>query len=435
MKELHVVKAKGKRKVLIHLKAENVRENVFEDADGKLIDSQHSLISMFLPPTVKAFYKQMEEELDALCGPRYSRGSEVKRWASQKGSIVLGNQQVAIEKPRVRNLELNKEVPLYTYARFQDPKIFDQAIFEQGLKHVSQRDYEKGLPTISASFGVKKSSVSRRWIKSTKKQVEKLLNRDLRPLKIVAVFIDGKRFSKLGVVIALGVGEDGRKHVLGIYQSSTENSAACLALLNELEKRGLPERGLLFVVDGGSGINKALNEKYEVENPECRRAIRIRCHIHKWNNIRDVLDAKGQAESAPLFWAMRDAKDMGVAKACSDSLETVLKKHNQSALASYDEAKDDLLMIHRLGIGAQLRKFFSTTNPIESLNSLLEEDMRRVKHWQSSEHFQRWTATACLNNEKRMRRIRGFQRLPALVVRLQELCCVEQSLDNKVVAA
>ena len=128
--------------------------------------------------------------------------------------------------------------------------------------------------------------------------------------------------------------------MLGIYQSSTENSAACLALLNELEKRGLPECNLLFVVDGGSSINKALNEKYEVENAERRRAIRIRCHIHKWNNIRD---AKGQAEAAPLFWAMRDARDMGVAKACSDSLETVLKKHNQSALASYHEAKDPLV--------------------------------------------------------------------------------------------
>ena len=107
---------------------------------------------------------------------------------------------------------------------------------------------------------------------------------------------------------------------------------------------------------------------------------------------------------------------------CSNALERVLGRLNASALASYLEAKDDLIGIHRLGLSVQLRTFFSTTNPIESLNSLLEEDLRRVKRWRDSAHFQRWLATACLNNEKRMRRIRGYRALPALVVRLQSLC-------------
>ena len=73
-----------------------------------------------------------------------------------------------------------------------------------------------------------KSTVSRAWVKGTKKQLERLLTRNLKDLQLVAVFIDGKRFAKLGVVVALGVGADGKKHVLGIYESSTENSAAWL---------------------------------------------------------------------------------------------------------------------------------------------------------------------------------------------------------------
>jgi transposase-like protein len=322
-----------------------------------------------------------------------------------------------------------------TYARFQDPGRFDAAVFQEGIKHVSQRDYEKGLPKIAASFGVSKSSVSRSWINSTKKQVEKLLNRDLSSLNIVAVFIDGKRFAKLGVVIALGVGQDGKKHVLGIYQSSTENSTACLNLLEDLERRGLPERDLLFIVDGGSGLNKALELKYEIHNPANRRAYRVRCFVHKWRNISDVLDEKGRDEAQPLFWAIRDARDMTVAKTCSDALEACLGKHNQSALASFLEAKEDLLALHRLQISGNLRKFFSTTNPIESLNSLLEEDLRRVKRWRNSDHFQRWLATACLQNEKRMRKIRGHSGLPALIVRLQELCRTHEAVDKESTAA
>jgi putative transposase len=433
MSELHVVKGRGKRKILKPVSAKQIENNLIEGKDGIALDSQHLLISMLLPPAVKAFFGELESEVEALCGRRHSQGTGAQRWGTQAGSIILGNQRVSIEKPRVR--QDGREVPLTSYARFQDPSVFDAQVFEQGLKHVSQRNYEKGLPQIAASFGVSKSAVSKSWVKSTKKQVATLLNRNLAPLDIVAVFIDGKRFSKLGVIVALGVGSDGKKTVLGIYQSSTENSAACTALLEDLERRGLPERDLLFVVDGGSGLNKALNMKYQIDDPKNRRAYRVRCFIHKWRNIEDVLDEKGTQEAAPLFWAIRDARDMIAAKACSDSLEACLKRHNVSALNSYLEAKDDLLAIHRLQIGAQLKKFFSSSNPIESLNSLLEEDTRRVKRWKDSEHFQRWLATACLHNEKRMRKIRGFRALPALKIRLQEVCIREQAVDTKGAAA
>jgi transposase-like protein len=435
MTQVHIVQTKGKRKILKRLKPSEIKNNLIEGFDGRMLDSQHELISMLLPPAVKAFFVELESEVTVLCGNRYSQGTPMQRWGSQPGSITMGNQHVAIGKPRVRDEATGQEVPLVTYARFQDPSRFDATVFQDGIKHVSQRDYEKGLPKIAASFGVSKSTVSRSWIKTTTKQVEKLLKRDIGGFNIVAVFIDGKRFAKRGVVVALGVGADGRKHVLGIYQSSTENSAACTALLADLEQRGLPTEKLLFVVDGGSGLNKALEDKYQVANPEKRRAYRLRCYIHKWHNLSDVLDENGRNEAASLFWAMRDAKDMIAAKACSDALEACLRKHNVSALNSYLEAKDDLLAIHRLQLSKRLKTFFSTTNPIESLNFLLEEDLRRVKRWHNSEQFQRWLATACLQNEKRMHRISGYSGMPALIVRLSELCCHQEIVDNNTVAA
>lgn len=55
---------------------------------------------------------------------------------------------------------------------------------------------------------------------------------------------------------------NGKKYVLGMYQASSENHQSCLTLLNDLENRGVPTDGLLFIVDGGSGLNKALNLKY-----------------------------------------------------------------------------------------------------------------------------------------------------------------------------
>jgi transposase-like protein len=406
------------RKPLRHAKKADILENRFENLEGP-IESQHLLISTLLPPAVKAFLAECEKEVNALCGDRYRHGKTNHRWGSQNGSIILGNQHVALEVPRVRSKD-GIEITLQNYQDFQDPKLFDQAVFTEGIKKVSQRDYEKGVQKIANSFGFRKSSVSRKWIKATAKKIEDLQKRSLKEMDIRAVFIDGKRFSKHGVIIALGVASDGKKYVLGIYQADTENSKSCIELLNDLQARGLPEEGLLFVVDGGSGLNKALEEKYLVHKKKERRAIRVRCFVHKWRNIEKAL-GEASHKATGLYWAIRDAKDLSEAKVLCDRLESVLRDLNLSALESFREAKEDLLVIHELKLPRELRNFFSTTNPIESLNSLIEEDMRRVKHWKNSEHFQRWCATYCLASEKKMRKVRGFRNLPGLWVLLRKL--------------
>ena len=417
----NVLKAVRKinRKPLKHARVKDVLEDKFEGIDEKPIDTQHLLISTLLPPAVKAFIQECEREVDRLCGPRYTHGKTNHRWGNQKGSVIMANQQIAIEKPRVRSKD-GGEIELQTYKDFQDPRLFDQAVFTEGLKRVSQRDYEKGVSKIANSFGFKKSSVSRRWIKATAKSLEKLQSRSLKEMDIRAVFIDGKRFSKYGVIVALGVSSEGRKFILGIYQADSENGDSCLELLNDLERRGLPSVGLLFIVDGGSGLNRALDEKYLCHDRKRRRAIRIRCHVHKWRNIEKALGDDAH-KACGLFWALRDAKDMAEAKVISEKLESVLGQVNVSALHSYQEAKEDLLAIHELKLSRQIKRLFSTTNPIENVNSLLEEDMRRVKRWRDSAHFQRWLATYCLNSEKRMRRVRGHNGLPGLWVLLRTL--------------
>lgn len=412
------VAGKSKRKPLKHALKTDILENRFENTQGP-INTQHLLISTLLPPAVKMFIEELEKEVGKLCGDRYLHTADPHhRWGSQKGSIVLGNQHVAIERPRVRNAVTGKEAKLKTYEDFQDTRLFEQQVFAEGMKKVSQRDYEKGLSTIASSFGFKKSSVSRKWIKSTAKKLDELQERSLKELNIRAVFIDGKRFHKQGVIIALGVGASGKKYVLGIYQASSENHQSCLNLLNSLEKRGLPSSGLLFVVDGGSGLNKALELKYDVHDKQRRRAIRIRCHVHKWWNLEKSLGDEAH-KAKGLYWALRDAEGMVEAKTISDRLESVLRNTNISALNSYLEAKVDLLAIHELKLSKNLKRLFSTTNPIESLNSLVEEDMRRVKKWTDSAHFQRWLATYCLNSETKMRRVKGHNALPGLWVELR----------------
>lgn len=432
MLKLKVYQGKVNRRKTVPVKHHEARLGKWQDFDGNPIDSKHLLISMLLPPAVKEFLREVEAEVDDLCGSRYHHGSENQRWGRQSGSITLANQKVRIQRPRVRNAATKQEVSLRKYKEFQQPDLFDEQVFTEGLKKVSQRDFKKGLPKIAASFGFTKSSVSRRWISATEKKLTEMNTRDLGKLGIIAVLIDGKRFGPRGVVIAMGIGADGRKWVLGIYECNTENSSACQELLRSLESRGLKNRELLFVVDGGSGLNKALEERYEVDNPKNRRAVRVRCHIHKWRNIEPNIPEEVKSKAAGLFWGMREAQQYDVAVGCADALEELLGKSNQSALKSFQEARDDLLILHRLRITGSLRRFLSTTNGIESLNYIAEEDLRRVKKWKDSSHFQRWLATSCMSGEKRMRRVKGFKGIPGLQAALGNLCTHEnaENLDR-----
>jgi hypothetical protein len=166
------------RKPLKHAKKSDILENKFENLEGP-IETQHLLISTLLPPAVKAFLAECETEVNKLCGDRYKHGKANHRWGSQNGSIILGNQQVALEVPRVRQKD-GREIVLQNYQDFQDPKLFDQAVFTEGIKKVSQRDYEKGVTKIASSFGFKKSSVSRKWVKTTAKKIEDLQKRSLK---------------------------------------------------------------------------------------------------------------------------------------------------------------------------------------------------------------------------------------------------------------
>lgn len=425
MRTVNVHRIKGNRKNLRHITRAEVGQERWHWMDGTPIDSEQMVLSALLPANVKEFLRRAELEVEALCGARGRHTDHLpSRWASQRGSIFLGGQKVAVERPRVRDTAAGGEVEIPIYKRFQDPSVFERAVFVEGIKRVSQRDYRKGIPQVAGAFGFSKGSVSAAWIRASEKKFTELMSRDLKGLGIVAVFIDGKRFRSHGVVVALGVASSGRKYVLGIYEADTENETACLGLLGDLEARGVPRVGVLFVVDGGGGLNKALESKYAIQDPKKREAVRLRCHNHKWANIEGHLKKaeRSTIEAHSLFQAMRRAPTLSEATAHADSLEALLRHQNLSAMRSFQEAREDLLIIHRLELNPDLRRVFSTTNPIESLNSITEEDMRRVKRWRNSAHFQRWCATMSLNAEKRMKRIRGHRGLAALRQRLLGLC-------------
>jgi hypothetical protein len=79
-----------------------------------------------------------------------------------------------------------------------------------------------------------------------------------------------------------------------------------------------------------------------------------------------------------------------------------------------DEGLEETLTLHRLGVFRELGTSLKTTTALESIHARVESRVAKVDHWRNSEQKQRWLATALLDLEPRLRRIKNFRALPLL---------------------
>jgi putative transposase len=127
---------------------------------------------------------------------------------------------------------------------------------------ISTRKYARSLeplPPEAQERSTSKSSVSRRYVAMTAKQMTTWLTAPLGDRHFPIVMIDGIILGDHTVLIALGIDNEGKKQVLGLREGDTENSRVAKALLRDLADRGLdPERARLFVIDGAKALSSAI---------------------------------------------------------------------------------------------------------------------------------------------------------------------------------
>ncbi len=164
--------------------------------------SRISLIQMLIPIGLSAVAEELQREVALLAGERYSREGDMVRWGSNAGSVFLGDQKVSIKVPRVMNGSSGKSVPLESYRALHDAGGIDEIAFQRVLSGKSMGKYEKAARSVPQTFGIKKSSISQKFIRATGKQLEKILHRSLKEKDIIAIFIDGKKFAGNQIIAA-----------------------------------------------------------------------------------------------------------------------------------------------------------------------------------------------------------------------------------------
>ena len=361
-------------------------------------------------------------EAAQIVGPKgkHVEGRTHHHWGTGLTPLCFGGRNVSVAHPRVRVRGKGRggEVQLPTIEALRESDPLSARVVEQIALGVSTRGYERSLEPIDESVearGTSKSNASRALIEATTEKLAAFVSRKLDAVDLVAMFIDGIEFAGHAVVIALGVTIDGTKEPLGIWAGSTENSTVATALLSDLVDRGLRvEDSMLFVIDGGKAIRKALRDVFG------DRAVVQRCQVHKARNVREHLP---ESRRAYVARQMRDAYASTTAATAKKKLlqlaSWLASNGEDSAAASLREGLDETLTVLRLALPPTLRRTFATTNGIENMNGSLRRIARNVKRWKNEKMILRWVALGIAEAQRGFRRVKGHINMPSLVAALR----------------
>jgi putative transposase len=368
----------------------------------------------------------MEEEVRELVGERSRPNSERKanRWGKERGYCVVMGQKVPIQRPRVRTTD--REVRLGSYELFHRGEPLTETVWEKLMLGLSTRNYGRAVREFTEAYGLEKSAVSEHFIEASRIKLKALMERRFEKQQFCALLIDATPFEGQQMVVAMGIGQDGRKTVLGIRQGATENATVVGELLGDLVERGLDfTRPRLYVLDGGKALPRA------VKDHAGDAALIQRCQVHKRRNVLDHLTEEHKPLVAARLNAAYAIEDYDAAKVALKKLHRELMDLNPSAARSLEEGMEETLTVHRLQLPPQLRQTLASTNLIESAFSVVERVCMNVKRWHSGDQRERWVGSGLLVAEKQFRRVRGYKLIPSLLRQLEAMTPSKNAVASK----
>jgi putative transposase len=393
-----------------------------QEALGELVGAaREGLLALSVSVGLGVVHSLMEAEVDEVVGPKgkWNRERTAKRHGHERGSMTLGGRRVEVSRPRMRTADDEHELPVQSYEYFADRDPLTRAVMDRVLAGVSTRKFAQvgepvGEEVEQESSATSKSTVSALFIERTRTALGELMSRRLDDVRLAVMMLDGMEIAERTHVVALGITTEGVKIPLGLWEGSTENATLARTLLADLVDRGLdPEQAILFVIDGGKAIRRAIKDVFG------EHALVHRCHRHKERNVCDLLPERDRPAILARIRGAWALKDPDLAEQRLELLASDLDRTWPDAAASLREGLQDTLTLMRLKITGQLAKSLCSTNPCESMIEIVRYTQRNVKRWQDGDMRKRWTAAGMLVAEQQFRRIIGYRDLAKLVIAIE----------------
>jgi transposase-like protein len=393
-----------------------------QEALGELVGAaREGLLALSVGVGLGVVHELMELEVDEVVGPKGEHNPDraAVRHGHEDGSMTLGGRRVQVRRPRMRTADAERELPVESYEYFADRDPLTRAVMDRMLAGVSTRKFEQvgepvGASVEQAAASTSKTSVSELFVERTRTALGELMGRRLDDVRLAVMMLDGLEVADRTHVVALGITTEGVKIPLGLWEGSTENATLARTLLADLVDRGLdPEQAILFVIDGGKALRRAIKDVFG------EHALVHRCHRHKERNVCDLLPERDRDQVRARMRAAWSLTDAELAEQRLELLAAELDRTWPDAAGSLREGLQDTLTLMRLGITGSLAKTLCSTNPCESMIEIVRYTQRNVKRWQDGDMRKRWTAAGMLVAEQQFRRIIGYRDLAKLVIAIE----------------
>lgn len=309
----------------------------------------------------------LEGEMDAHLGydknkisdnPNYRNGHTTKTIKTNHG-----NQEIKV--PRDRDSSFS---PMLVRKRQSMVDGIENVIISMYAKGMSNSDIEEHIRDIY-DIEVSTSTISRITERITA-DIIAWQNRPLDPVYLI-VWMDGIVFkvrenSKVinkTIYIAIGLRQDGRKEVLGLWLGKTESSAFWLSVLTDIKARGVRDL-LITVTDNLNGFSETIASVF----PTATKQI---CVVHQIRNSARYVVWKDKKEFAADMKEIYTAPTRAAAEAALDRFEQKWDSKYSYSVRSWRKNWDELTAFFDFPM--EIRIIIYTTNIIENLNGKIRK--------------------------------------------------------------
>lgn len=348
----------------------------------------------------RALQAEMTDHLGYEQGAAEGQGRGNSRNGAGKKTLRTDQGEVTVEVPRDRNGTFEPKLVKKHQRSF---KGFDDKILSMYARGMSVRDIQAHLAEI---YG---TEVSPDLISSvTNAVVEEIQAWQARPLDAVwpIVFLDALviKVRDQGVVqnksayIALGMGVDGHKEVLGIWLESTEGAKFWLKVISELKNRGVQDI-LIACCDGLKGFPQAIEAVFP-------KTVVQTCIVHM---IRNSMRFVGWVQRKAVCAELRNVYSAPTEQAGLAELDAFEAKYAQRYPAIASSWRSNWERVRPFfDFPADLRRLIYTTNAIESLNFQLRKVTKAKGHFPNDEAAIKLLYLALRNAEKKWTMVPRF---------------------------
>ena len=334
--------------------------NVIKINEAQIQDHLGEMVRSTVEQTLNAM---LDAEADQLCNARryeHSEGRTDQRAGHYNRKLHTKAGEVELKIPKLRRAKFETAI-IERYRRRESS--VEEALMEMYLAGVSVRrieDITQALWGMRVSAGTVSDLNQKMY-----ERIEAWRNRKIEG-KHPYVFLDGISLKRtwggevrnVSVLVAIGVGEDGYREVLGIAEGCKEDKASWSSFLAYLKDRGLqcPE---LFITDKCMGLIESIDEYY----PEARWQ---RCIVHFYKNVFSVVPKSKVKQVAAMLKAIHAQED---AEAARQKAGFVVDKLREMKLGKAAEKVRDCIeeTLSYYAFPDKHHRHIRTNNPLERI--------------------------------------------------------------------